>query len=78
MKVTGEKAVDLAMRYGLPIHKRADATEGYREAVPLEDAQEILRHGDPETIYTEAEPDMIAQLQPQRIPAGTNTKTSGG
>jgi hypothetical protein len=62
MKVTGEKAVDLAMRYGLPIHKRADAHKGFREAIPLEDAQEILLHGDPESIYTEAEPELVALL----------------
>ncbi len=62
MKVTGEKALDLAMRYGLPIYKRADAHKGFREAIPLEDAQEILRHGDPESIYTEAEPELLASL----------------
>ena len=60
MRVTGETAVRLAERFGLPIHKCADEREGYREDVPLEDAQRILRGGGHELIYAEAEPELIA------------------
>ena len=59
MKVTGETAVRLAETYGLPIRKAADEKEGFREDIPLEDAQWILRHGEPESIFVEAEPEMV-------------------
>jgi hypothetical protein len=62
MKFTGETAVRLAEKYGLPIQKRADEHEGYRADIPLEDAQAILRDGDPQTIYVEAEPELAARL----------------
>jgi hypothetical protein len=60
MKVTGETAIRLAERYGLPIHKRPDANEGYREDIPLEDAQWILNNSDPNLIYVEAEPELVS------------------
>ena len=62
MRVTGETAVRLAERYGLPIHKHPEANEGYREDIPLEDAQWILHNGDPDLIYTEAEPELVATI----------------
>ena len=58
MKYTGETAVRLAERYGLPVQKQADGEEDYRQAIPLEDAQWILQHGDPNLIFVEAEPEM--------------------
>lgn len=58
MKYTGETAVALAEKYGLPIQKKADEHEGYREDIPLEDAQWILNNGDPDSIYVEAEPEL--------------------
>lgn len=60
MKATGETAVRLAETYGLPIQKKADEKEGYRQDIPLEDAQWILRHGEPDSIFVESEPEMIA------------------
>ena len=63
MRVTGETAIRLAEKYGLPIHKRGDADEGFREDIPLEDAQRILSEGDPELIYAEAEPELIAAVR---------------
>lgn len=62
MRVTGETAVRLAERYGLPIHKHPDGSEGYRQDIPLEDAQWILHNADPDLIYTEAEPELIATI----------------
>ena len=56
MKYTGDKAIRLAEKYGLPIQKRVDAHEGYRADVPLEDAQWVAIHGDPDSIFVEAEP----------------------
>lgn len=38
MKARGETAVRPGRRYGLPIHKEADAHEGPRQDIPLEDA----------------------------------------
>ena len=54
MKFTGEIAVRLAERYGLPVQKEADEQEDYRADIPLEDAHWILKHGDPESIFVEA------------------------
>ena len=45
MRVTGETAIRLAERYGMPIHKHEDAHEGFRADIPLEDAQQLLRVG---------------------------------
>jgi hypothetical protein len=70
MRVTGETAIRLAERYGLPIHKQRDAGECFREDIPLEDAQRILREGDAELIYAEAEPELIAAVR-QEIATGT-------
>lgn len=58
MKFTGEKAVVLAERYGLMIRKFEDERRGKTASVPLEDAQWILEHGEPESIFVEAEPEM--------------------
>lgn len=63
MKFTGEQALELAERFGLPIQKEPDAHEGYRNDVPLEDAQRILKNGDPETIFVEADSEMAAVLK---------------
>lgn len=63
MKVTGELAVRLAERYGLPVHKKADEKEGYREDIPLEDAQWILQHDDPEKIFVEAEAELVESVK---------------
>ena len=71
MRVTGETAIRLAERYGLPIHKHEDAHEGFRADIPLEDAQQMLRDGKPELIYTEAEPEQIATVT-QEIALGTS------
>jgi hypothetical protein len=68
MRVTGDLAIRLAMQYGLPIHKRAAASEGYREDIPLEDAQWIARNSDPELIYVEAEPELIEAVEGERGP----------
>lgn len=62
MKVTGETAVRLAETYGLPVQKEPDEKEDYREDIPLEDAQRILRHGDPQSIFVEAEPKLVEML----------------
>jgi hypothetical protein len=84
MRVTGETAIRLAERYGLPIHKQGDAGEGFREDIPLEDAQCILREGDPESIYTEAEPELIAAVTrevatgtPGAVPAASRGEGGG-
>jgi hypothetical protein len=65
MKYTGETAVRLAEKYGLPIHKRPDEDEGYREDIPLEDAQRMLRNGTAEAIFVEAEPELAARVSNQ-------------
>lgn len=62
MKVTGETAVRLAETYGLPIRKEPDEREGFREDIPLEDAQWILRHGEPRSIFVEAEPELVESV----------------
>ena len=62
MRVTGETAIRLAEKYGTPIHKHADAREGRREDIPLEDAQQILRDGQPKLIYADAEPELVAAV----------------
>lgn len=62
MRVTGETAIRLAERFGVPIHKQAGAGEGHREDIPLEDAQWILRNGDPDSIYADAEPEMVSAV----------------
>ena len=62
MRVTGETAIRLAEKYGLPIQKHGDADEGYREDIPLEDAQWILRNSDPDSIYVEADPELVAGI----------------
>ena len=62
MRVTGETAIRLAEKYGTPIHKHADAREGRREDVPLEDAQQLLRDGQAELIYADAEPELVAAV----------------
>ena len=62
MRVTGETAIRLAEKYGTPIHKHADAREGRRDDIPLEDAQQILRDGQPELIYADAEPELVAAV----------------
>ena len=67
MKYTGETAVSLAERYGLPINKRADEHEGYRNDIPLEDAQWILNYGDPDSIFVEAEPEMAKTVNEEII-----------
>ena len=46
----------------MPIQKRADEHEGYRADIPLEDAQQILRDGQPELIYADAEPELVAAV----------------
>ena len=67
MKFTGEIAVRLAEKYGLPIQKEAGDTEGDRADIPLEDAQRILQHGNPETIFVEAEPELADSVSDQKI-----------
>ena len=62
MRVTGETAIRLAEKYGTPIHKHPDAREGRREDIPLEDAQQLLRDGRAELIYTDAEPELVAAV----------------
>ena len=62
MRVTGETAIRLAEKYGTPIHKHADACEGRRDDIPLEDAQQILRDGQPKLIYADAEPELVAAV----------------
>ena len=62
MKFTGETAIKLAEKYGLPIHKQADEHEGYREDIPLEDAQTLVRNGKSEVIFVEAEPELADRL----------------
>ena len=62
MRVTGETAVRLAEKYGLPIHRLPDGGEGYREDIPLEDAKAILRRGEPDLIFTEAEPELVSAI----------------
>ncbi|HXG67821.1 MAG TPA: hypothetical protein VNO70_22160 [Blastocatellia bacterium] len=47
----------------MPIHKHPDPREGFREDIPLEDAQWIVSHADPELIYVEAEPELIATVE---------------
>ena len=66
MKYTGETAVKLAERYGLPIQKEADESEGARDDLPLEDAQWILNHGDPETIFVNAEPELAEAVKDEK------------
>ena len=67
MRVTGETAVRLAEKYGLPIHKLPDGSEGYREDIALEDAKAILRGGDPEAIFTEAEPELVSAVTEEMV-----------
>jgi hypothetical protein len=67
MKFTGEIAVRLAEKYGLPIQKKADESEGYRADIPLEDAQWILEHGDPEIIFVESEPELAVSVSDPQI-----------
>jgi hypothetical protein len=67
MKVTGEIAVRLAERYGTPIHKEVDQNEGRRESTSRSKTREwILRHGNPETIFAEAEPELINTVRAER------------
>ncbi|HZS08758.1 MAG TPA: hypothetical protein VFD58_28240 [Blastocatellia bacterium] len=63
MKVTGETAIKLAMRYGLPIHKEPDEAEGYRADIPLEDAQWIVSHSNHKLIYVEAAPELVMAVE---------------
>lgn len=62
MKVTGETAVRLAETYGLPIRKEPDEKESFRQDIPLEDAQWILRYGNPQSIFVEAKPELIESV----------------
>ncbi|HWQ32091.1 MAG TPA: hypothetical protein VNQ79_04345 [Blastocatellia bacterium] len=68
MKASGETAVRLARRYGLPIHEEADAHEGPRQDIPLEDALWIVDHADPQSIRVEAEPELIATVITEPAP----------
>ena len=46
----------------MPIHKQADGHEGYREDIPLEDAQTLVRNGKSKVIFVEAEPELADRL----------------